>query len=166
MSRLLRDGKYVVFNNNIYYLSGKKSPNEGMLYIISENEDDIQNGFIPINVEYNKKYGFFQCKKEVPKNEIKEAYEIKTHAVYKEMTLGIIGCSEKNGTVFSTLAAPYEFPHNPTGEMLEIRNNLVEMGFHDAFHEKTGCMYIIEVDMDDPELEFVEERTEIDISKL
>ena len=50
--------------------------------------------------------------------------------------------------------------------MLETRNNLVEMGFHDAFHEKTGCMYIIEVDMDDPELELVEEITESDISKL
>lgn len=48
--------------------------------------------------------------------------------------------------------------------MLEIRNNLVEMGFYDAIHEKNFCMYIIEVDMDD--LELVEEITESDISKL
>ncbi|MCM1061690.1 MAG: hypothetical protein NC452_15585 [Eubacterium sp.] len=166
MSRLLRDGKYVVFHNNTYDFFGDQGLTDGMVYIVSRNKDDIQNGFIPINVEYNQKYGFFQCQKEVPKNEITEAYEINTHAVYKGMKLCIIGCSEKNGTVFSILSTPYDIPYNPTGEMLEIRNTLIEMGFHDGQHDKTGCWYEIEVDIDDPDLELVEERTEIDISKL
>ena len=52
MSRLLRDGEYVIFHNNIFYPSGKKSPTEGMIYIISENRYDLRNGFMPINVEY------------------------------------------------------------------------------------------------------------------
>ena len=51
MSRLLRDGEYVIFHNNIFYPSGKKSPTEGMIYIISENRYDLRNGFMPINVE-------------------------------------------------------------------------------------------------------------------
>lgn len=166
MSRLLRDGKHVVFHNNTYDFFEDKGSTDGMVYIVSRNKDDIQNGFIPINVEYNKKYGFFQCQKEVPKNEITEAYEIKTHAVYKGMTLDIIGCREKNGTVFSILSTPYRLPYNPTGEQLETKNLLLEKGFHYGQHEIDGCWYEIEVDMDDPELELVEERTEIDISKL
>ncbi len=67
-----------------------------MLYIISEDKKDINNGFVPINVEYNKRYGFFQCRKEVTKSEITEAYEIRSHAVYKGVGASIIDCLKEN----------------------------------------------------------------------
>lgn len=162
MSRLLRDGKYVVFNNNIYYPSGKKSPNDGMVYIISENKDDIQNGFIPINVEYNKKYGFFQCRKEVPKNEITEAYEITTYANYKGFKLYIHG--KKSDNILTLLNT--QMLSNYSESDCKIRDVLIEMGFYVFEVDKTGCTYAKDVPIDDPELEIFEERKEIDISKL
>ncbi|MDE6592970.1 MAG: hypothetical protein K2K57_07905 [Oscillospiraceae bacterium] len=162
MSRLLRDGEYVVFHNSTYDFFGDKGSTDEMVYIVSRNKDNLQNGFIPINVEYNKKYGFFQCRKEVPKNEITEAYKIKTHAVYKGITLDIIG-GRKGILILST---PYRLPYNPTGEQLETKNFLIEKGFHEGEHEKGGCWYDIEADIDDPDLELIEEMTEIDINML
>ncbi|MDE6599970.1 MAG: hypothetical protein K2K34_07850 [Oscillospiraceae bacterium] len=161
----VRRGKYGVYNGKLYRILSKSiSLKSDIIEICSTDEQDLENGFMNNDSEFfTKKYGF-TCTKEIHKSEITEVYEIVTHAIYKGLTCGIIG--GRNGTNLLTLAAPYEFPHNPTGEMLEIRNNLVEMGFHDAIHEKTFCMYIIEVDMDDPELELVEEITESDISKL
>lgn len=96
-----------------------------MVYIISENKDDIQNGFIPINVEYNKKYGYFQCRKEVLKSEITEAYEIRTYAKYKGETLDIIGGIPG----FLTLSTQYRIPHNARREDEAYRKELIKKGF-------------------------------------
>lgn len=157
MSRLLRDGKYVVFNNNIYYPSGKKSPNEGMVYIISENKDDIQNGFIPINVEYNKKYGFFQCQKEVHKSEITEAYKIRTHVVFKGMKFGIISLDDE------FIRIQNECSNDPNDEM---NKQLRSWGFSEYIRDKFSIIFDKYIPANDPEIKIIEERTEIDISKL
>ena len=157
MSRLLRDGKYVVFNNNVYYPSGKKSPNEGMVYIISENKDDIQNGFIPINVEYNKKYGFFQCKKEVPKSEITEAYKIRTYVVYRGMEFGIISLDDE------FIRIQNECSNDPNDE---TNKQLRSWGFSEYIRDKFSIIFDKYIPANDPEIKIIEERTEIDISKL
>ena len=162
MSRLLRDGEYVIFHNNIFYPSGKKSPTEGMIYIISENRYDLRNGFMPINVEYNKKYGYFQCQKEVPKSEITEAYEIRTHAKYKGVSASIMG-SLKPGCIRLATTCLYWLGEDKD----EFLKNATNAGFEYTDTEQGGYeIYEKEVSLDDPDLELIEERTEIDISKL
>ncbi len=163
----VRRGKYGLYNGKLYRILSKSIYSKsGMIEICSTDEQDLKNGFINNDSEFiTKKYGF-TCTVEVPKNEITEAYEIKTHAVYKGLTLDIIGCREKDGKVFSILSTPYRLPYNPTGEQLKTKNFLLENGFHDGQHEIDGCWYEIEVDMNDLELNLIEERTEIDISKL
>lgn len=162
MSRALRDGKHVVFHNNTYDFFGDQGSTDGMVYIVSRNKDDIQNGFIPINVEYNKKYGFFQCQKEVPKNEITEAYEITTYANYKGFKLYIHG--KKSDNMLTLLHTQMISSHSERDR--EIRDTLIEMGFYVFNVDKFGLTYAKDVPIDDPELEIFEERKEIDISKL
>ena len=137
-----------------------------MVYIVSRNKDDIKNGFIPINVEYNKKYGFFQCQKEVPKNEITEAYKIKTYALYKGLKFDIIGSHQEGTNILLNLCGNQISSHNPSEEERKYEEKLIKIGFHMGIVDKTFYMYEKSVPMDDPELEFFEQRAEIDLSKL
>lgn len=162
MSKLLRDGKYAVFHNNTYELYRKYDSNDGMVYIVSMNTNDMQNGFIPINVEYNKKYGYFQCQKEVPKSEITEAYEIRTHAKYKGVSASIMG-SLKPGCIRLATTCLYWLGEDRD----EFLKNVTNAGFEYTDTEQGGYkIYEKEVSLDDPDLELIEKRTEIDISKL
>lgn len=155
MSREVRNGKYVVFHGSTY-LRGYECPTEGMVNIISENRDDLQNGFIPINVEYNQKNGYFQCQKEVPKSEITQAYEITTYADYRGFRLF---AGQKPDNVLQLVTAQV-VSHND----YKTQDILEKNGFTICEIDKTYFAYEKNVPIDDPEPQLFEERKEIDIS--
>ena len=157
----VRNGNYGMYKGKLYRIG---QTYKDSVHLCSINRDDLNNEFICNYTKTQTEYYGFICIKDVPKSEITEAYEIKTHAFYKGITYSIIGV--ENGTNLLTLAAPCEIPLHPTGEMLEIKNNLVEMGFYVYIADKFGLTYAKDVSIDDPELKIIEERTEIDINKL
>ena len=102
----------------------------------------------------------FRCFKEVPKSEITEAYDIRTHAVYKGVGASIMGCL-KNGWLILETNWLY---NEDKGEFLKKVNNA---GFKFVGTEQGGVdVYRIDVSLDDPDLKLEEIRKELDINKL
>ncbi|MDE6592637.1 MAG: hypothetical protein K2K57_06200 [Oscillospiraceae bacterium] len=158
----VRDGYYVIYHNKEYSLFYGKIENKKNVLILSHNPNDINNGFkLSYSEEYMKEHQFFTCEKEVPKSEISEAYKIKTYADYKGFRLYVYGQDVNN---VLRLVTVQELSHSSKSDG-KIRETLMEMGFKIFDVEKTGCTYVKYVPIDDPELELIEERTEIDISK-
>lgn len=157
----IRSGQYGMYNGKLYRI-GKTHTDS--VDLASINRDDLNNGFTWYRPElYINEYNFV-CVKNVPKSEISELYKIETHAIYKGEAVNIIG--GRSGTNLLTLSTQDLLPYYPTGEQLEIKNRLLEKGFHEGQHERIGCWYEIEVDRDDLELELIEEIEKVDLSEL
>ncbi len=119
-------------------------------------------GFVCNDSEHSiRKYGFYCCKK-VPKSEINEAYKIHTYAVYKGLELYIIG---SKGDML-TLSTHSLIGYVVSVEQLRYKEALIKLGFHEGQGDKFGMYWDIEVSPDDPDLQIIEKRTELDISKL
>ncbi|MDE7294539.1 MAG: hypothetical protein K2N72_08975 [Oscillospiraceae bacterium] len=159
----VRRGKYGLYNGKLYRILSKSiSSKSDTIEICSTDEQDLKNGFINNDSEFiTKKYGF-TCTKEVPKSEITEAYEIRTHAIYKGETLDIIG----GRPGFLTLSTQYRIPHNASREDEAYRKELIKKGFQRGMTEIDGSYWDIIVPIDDPGIELIEERKELDINKL
>lgn len=157
----VRRGRYGMYNGKLYRIGRTYTDS---VDLCSTNRDDLNNGFTCYPSESNMSIYDFVCIRNVPKSEISELHEIETHAIYKDVILNIIG--GRNGTNLLTLSTQYLLPYHSAGDQLKLKNRLLEKGFYEGQHEIIGCWYEIEVDMNDPELELVEEITESDISKL
>lgn len=154
--------EYAIYKGNKYQIYNGILDNKNAILLLSHNMVDLERGFkLSYSEEYMQRHHFFTCEKEVSKSEVTEAYRIKTHAIYKGVTLDIM-----EGGNRLILATPYRLPYTPTGKQLEIKNTLIKKGFYEGQGEKDGCWYNIEVDINDPDLELIEERMEIDINKL
>lgn len=153
----VKNSEYGLYQGKLYRI-GKT--NETSVDLCSRNPDDLNNGFKCNHTEdFIKKYGFVRIK-EVPKSEITEAYNIRTYAVYKGVSASIVGGSKENqiGLITTCLY----------GEDKEMfLKKMKSTGFEFSHYEQGGyCMYRKDVSLDDPDLQLIEERTELDISKL
>lgn len=155
----IRNGRYGIYNGELYRI-GKTYKNS--VHLCSENRNDLRNGFTCDSSEsFIEKYGFV-CIKDVPKDEITEAYKITPYANYKGFKLYIHG--KKSDNMLTLLHTQMILSHSERDR--EIRDTLIEMGFYVFNVDKFGLTYAIDVPIDDPELEIFEGRKEIDISKL
>lgn len=155
----IRNSKYGLYKGKLYRIG---ETYKGSVHLCSSSREDLNNGFICDSSEdFIKKYGFV-CIKDVPKNEIAEAYDIRTHAVYKSVSASIMRSRKPNCILLSTTCLYW------LGEDRdEFLKKVTNAGFEYTDTEQGGYkIYEKEVSLDDPDLELIEKRTEIDISKL
>ena len=155
----IKDGEYAVYQDREYAISSKETPPD-FIRLISWEKSDLNRGFICYeSEEFIKKFGFY-CEKEVPKSEITEAYDIRTHAVYKGVGASIVGCLKPNWIGLMTACL-----YNEDKE--EFLKKVNKAGFKYYGREQGGVdVYAIDVSLDDPDLKLEEIRKELDISKL
>lgn len=159
----MKDGEYAIYKGNEYTIYNGELDNKNVILLLSHDRTDLKRGFkSSYSEEYMQRYDFFTCEKEVPKSEITEAYEIRTHAVYKGVSASIMRSLKPNCIL---LVAPYLYWLD--GDRDEYLKKVTNAGFEYTTTEQGGYeIYEKEVSLDDPDLELIEERTEIDISKL
>ena len=158
---MIRQNKYVIYKGIEYiYRRCDENKNHGLVRLVSYDRRSLADGFFTDrSEEYMKDHGF-RCFKDVPKSEITEAYDIRTHAVYKEVGASIIGCLKPNWIGLRTTCLYGE----DENEFLKKVNNA---GFKYIEREQGGVdVYGIDVSLDDPDLKLEEIRKELDISKL
>lgn len=161
----LREGRNAVYKGKEYCLSSK-FPEHGMVRLLSYDKKDLENGFCcDKSKEYMEEHGF-RCHKYVPKSEITEAYKIEFTAKYKGKTYnhvdGYAGDDYENKenivtihTIVSTYSEPDEYDYCKAN------------GFIDGVHEGYSLISMYKyVNINDPELEIIETRTELDIDEL
>lgn len=159
----IRRGKYGMYNGKLYRILLKSiSLKSDIIEICSTDMQDLKNGFTNDDPEFiTQKYGF-TCTKKIPKSEITQAYEIRTHAKYKGVSASIMG-SLKPGCIRLATTCLYWLGEDRD----EFLKNATNAGFEYTDTEQGGYkIYEKEVSLDDPDLELIEKRTEIDISKL
>lgn len=161
MIKFIRNGRYAVYRSNEYLIFNGKLDNRYSVLLLSHNRDDLKKGFsLSYDEEYMLRRHFFTCEKEVPKSEITEAYEIRSHAVYKGVEASIIGCLKENWIGLRTCCLDGENKN----EFL-IKVNIA--GFKFITREQGGTdVYGLDVSLDDPDLRIEEIRKELDINKL
>ena len=159
----MKDGEYAIYKGNEYTIYNGELDNKNVILLLSHDRTDLKKGFkSSYSEEYMQRYDFFTCEKEVPKSEITEAYEIRTHAKYKGVSASIMG-SLKPGCIRLATTCLYWLGEDKD----EFLKNATNAGFEYTDTEQGGYeIYEKEVSLDDPDLELIEERTEIDISKL
>ena len=155
----IKDGEYAVYQDREYAISSKETPPD-FIRLISWEKSDLNRGFICYeSEEFIKKFGFY-CEKEVPKSEITEAYDIRTHAVYKGVGASIVGCLKPNWIGLMTACL-----YNEDKE--EFLKKVNKAGFKYYGREQGGVdVYAIDVSLDDPDLQLIQKLKELDISKL
>ena len=155
----MKSGTYFVYHGKEYMDSTKSVP-KGYKILLSGNKDDLNDGFYCTESEnFMKKFGFV-CEKKVPKSEITEAYEIRTYAVYKGVTASIIGWLKDNKVELQTNCLYGE-------DEKEFLKKMEYAGFEFSHGEQGGYrVYAKIVSLDGPDLQLLEHRTELDISKL
>ena len=158
---MIRQNKYVIYKGIEYiYRRCDENKNNGLVRIVSYDRRSLADGFFTDrSEEYMKDHGF-RCFKDVPKSEITEAYEIRTHAVYKGVVASIVGCLKTNWIGLLTACLYNEDKE----KFLQDVNNA---GFKYLGREQGGVdVYGIDVSLDDPDLQLIQKRKELDISKL
>ena len=156
----MRDGYYAIYKNKEYMIN-RTMDDELELYSFSL--EDLKNGFEPCKPFIIK--GFIQetvvCKKKVKPLELDEVYEINLQAVYKGMRFFV--SAGKEGTNIIYLETPFGLPYIPAGGETEIETvkPLIEMGFYGVQLEYSSCCYIKALSIDDPEIEFIEEKEDV-----
>lgn len=158
---MIRQNEYVIYKGIEYiYRDCDENKNNGLVRIVSHDRRSLADGFFTNrSEEYMKDHGF-RCFKDVPKSEITEAYEIRTHAVYKGVVASIVGCLKTNWIGLLTACLYNEDKE----KFLQDVNNA---GFKYLGREQGGVdVYGIDVSLDDPDLQLIEKRKELDINKL
>lgn len=153
----VKNSEYGLYQGKLYRI-GKT--NETSVDLCSRNPDDLNNGFKCNHTEdFIKKYGFV-CIKEVSRSEISEAYKIITYAVYKGVNASIVGWKKDNKVELYTTCLYGE-------DEEEFLKKMEYAGFNFSHCEQGGDrIYAIIVPLDDPDLQLLEHRTELDIDKL
>ena len=141
-------------------------PQPGTVKLTSYEKKDLENGFYCTkSLEYLEQFGFY-CQKDVPKSEITEAYKIEFTAKYKGKTYNYVtgyagdDYEDKENivtihTVVSTYSQPDKYEYCKANGFIE--------GSPEGYSLIRMHKY---VNLNDPELEIIETRTEIDIDKL
>ena len=158
---MIRQNEYVIYKGIEYiYRDCDENKNNGLVRIVSHDRRSLADGFFTNrSEEYMKDHGF-RCFKDVPRSEITEAYDIRTHAVYKGVVASIVGCLKPNWIGLLTACLYNEDKE----KFLQDVNNA---GFEYLGREQGGVnIYGIDVSRDDPDLQLIEKRKELDISKL
>ncbi len=158
---MIRQNKYVIYKGIEYiYRRCDENKNNGLVRLVSYDRRSLADGFFTDrSEEYMKDHGF-RCFKDVPKSEITEAYDIRTHAVYKGVVASIVGCLKTNWIGLLTACLYNEDKE----KFLQDVNNA---GFKYLGREQGGVdVYGIDVSLDDPDLQLIQKRKELDISKL
>lgn len=158
---MIRQNEYVIYKGIEYiYRDCDENKNNGLVRIVSYDRRSLADGFFTNrSEEYMKDHGF-RCFKDVPRSEITEAYDIRTHAVYKGVVASIVGCLKPNWIGLLTACLYNEDKE----KFLQDVNNA---GFEYLGREQGGVdIYGIDVSLDDPDLQLIEKRKELDISKL
>ncbi|MBP0963943.1 MAG: hypothetical protein J5999_01465 [Oscillospiraceae bacterium] len=163
-----KKGEYVIYMGKEYKKSTKLMQGS-FVRIISWEKSDLKNGFICYESEnFMKKFGF-SCEKEVPKSEITKAYKIETTAKYKGSTYCIdtyIGNDLSVKYNRDEMVRIYTLPISTLNEV-EKYNYYKQNGFADGMSFEYGNVMLYKyVSINDPDLEIVENRTEIDVSVL
>lgn len=86
----MKDGIFVIYKNKEYTAGKKRGSN---ITLISENEDDVKDGF-----QFRKGYKNNVYTKEVPILEVSEKYAITTYVVYKGYDFIVI--NEEGNKIF------------------------------------------------------------------
>ena len=158
---MIRQNEYVIYKGIEYiYRDCDENKNNGLVRIVSHDRRSLADGFFTNrSEEYMKDHGF-RCFKDVPRSEITEAYDIRTHAVYKGVVASIVGCLKPNWIGLLTACLYNEDKE----KFLQDVNNA---GFEYLGREQGGVnIYGIDVSLDDQDLQLIEKRKELDISKL
>ena len=158
---MIRQNEYVIYKGIEYiYRDCDENKNNGLVRIVSHDRRSLADGFFTNrSEEYMKDHGF-RCFKDVPKSEITEAYDIRTHAVYKGVGASIVGCLKPNWIGLMTACL-----YNEDKE--EFLKKVNKAGFKYYGREQGGVdVYAIDVSLDDPDLQLIQKRKELDISKL
>ena len=152
----MKSGTYFVYHGKEYMDSTKSVP-KWYKILLSGNKDDLNDGFYCTESEnFMKKFGFV-CEKKVPKSEITEAYEIRTYALYRNIEFNIYGSKDNQIRIVRYCSS---------GRDDERAKKLQTWQFSVFDADKFHVSYDSYISVDDPELEIVEKRTELDISKL
>ena len=152
----MKSGTYFVYHGKEYMDSTKSVP-KWYKILLSGNKDDLNDGFYCTESEnFMKKFGFV-CEKKVPKSEITEAYEIRTYALYRNIEFNIYGSKDNQIRIVRYCSS---------GRDDELAKKLQTWQFSVFDADKFHVSYDSYISVDDPELEIVEKRTELDISKL
>ena len=152
----MKSGTYFIYHGKEYMDSTKSVP-KGYKILLSGNKDDLNDGFYCTESEnFMKKFGFV-CEKKVPKSEITEAYEIRTYALYRNIEFNIYGSKDNQIRIVRYCSS---------GRDDELAKKLQTWQFSVFDADKFHVSYDSYISIDDPELEIVEKRTELDISKL
>ena len=155
----VKNSEYGLYQGNLYRI-GKTCV--ASVDLCSINPDDLNNGFICNHTEdFIKKYGFV-CIKEVPKSEITEAYKIETTAIYKTQKYYVDRASTQGEDMVRIYTPPIS-----TVKETELYNEYKKNGFSDGMKFEYGDVLLYKyVSVNDPDLQIVEKRTKLDISKL
>ena len=149
----VKNSEYGLYQGKLYRI-GKTCV--ASVDLCSINPDDLNNGFIRNHTEdFMKKYGFV-CIKEVPRNEITEAYEIRTYAIYREKKFDVNPWYEDIQLIIG-------FDRITEADKIK---EIKSWGFTELQFERTSTTFEKIVSLDDPELKIIEERKTLDISKL
>lgn len=159
--RMIKNGRYAIYKGAEYLIYNGDIDNKNAILLLSGSRDDLKNGFsLSYDEDYMKSREIFCCEKEVPKSEITEAYDIRTHAVYKGVGASIMGFLKNGWLVLET-----NWLYNEDKE--EFLKKVNKAGFKYYGREQGGVdAYGIDVSLDDPDLQLIEKRKELDISKL
>lgn len=155
----MKSGTYFIYHGKEYMDSTKSVP-KGYKILLSGNKDDLDDGFYCTESEnFMKKFGFV-CEKKVFISEITKAYNIRTYAVYKGVNASIVGWEKDNKVELYTNCLYGE-------DEKEFLKKMEYAGFEFSHGEQGGYrVYAKIVSLDDPDLQLLEHRTELDISKL
>ena len=156
---MIKQGIYCI-HNSIEYSYDKTIGNKVLL--TSYDRNDLNNGFVcKLKDDFIKKYGFY-CQKEVPKSEITEAYKIETTAIYKNQNYYVDSALTQGEDMVRIYTPPIS-----TVKETELYNEYKSNGFSDGMKFEYGDVLLYKyISVYDPDLQIVEKRTELDISKL
>ena len=158
---MFKNGEYVIYHNTEYiYRYCFENKQKNMVRLVSYDRQSLNDGFYTNKTEeYMQEHGF-RCFKDVPRSEITEAYNIRTYAVYKGVNASIVGWKKDNKVELYTNCLYGE-------DEKEFLKKMEYEGFEFSHGEQGGYrVYAKIVSLDDPDLQLLEHRTELDIDKL
>ena len=153
----VRKGKYCLYNGVLYKILSKSSNEQAnVIRLCSTDKTDLKNGFVCNDTEdIIKRYGFV-CTKNIFKSKITNAYEIRTYAIYRGFEMDVLG-------IYDNSIRLVDGGNPPSDEKV---NRLLLWGFSEYYRERSWIEYDKYVSVNDPDLQLIEKRTELDISKL
>ena len=159
----MKNGKYAIYKGNEYPIYNGVIENKNAIILISHNKNDIQVGFaLSYSEKYMREHNFFTCEKEVSKSEITKAYKIETTAIYKTQKYYVDRASTQGEDMVRIYTSPIS-----TVKETELYNEYKKNGFSDGMKFEYGDVLLYKyVSVNDPDLQIVEKKTEIDINKL